>query len=217
MVHRSRIEEITHRLITEYGEQSVRSRKPPLDELIFTVLSQHTNDKNRDKAWKRLKGKNQSWSTISSLPVKEIEKRIKVGGLASQKAKRILAILHTIRNERRTIDLDFLKELSDEEVRRYLLDFPGVGPKTVSCVLLFSMERPAFPVDTHIHRLATRLGFLDKRTPSPKAHQILGDLVSTKMYLTLHLNLISHGRKICRAKAPLCNHCVLVDICPRII
>ncbi len=211
-----RIVEINRRLITQYGERVVSSRKSPLDELIFTVLSQHTNDKNRDRAWKQLKRGKQTWATISNLPASEIEKRIKVGGLARQKSKRILAILHSIRNDRGTIDLDFLEKLSDQEILRYLLDFPGVGPKTASCVLLFSMGRSAFPVDTHIHRMATRLGLLDKKTPSPEAHQILGDLVPTEMYLTLHLNLISHGRKICRAQAPLCDRCILADMCPKI-
>jgi endonuclease-3 len=211
----SRIVEINHRLIAQHGEQVVSSRKTPLDELIFTVLSQHTNDKNRDRAWKQLKTGKQTWSTISNLPAKEIEKRIKVGGLARQKSKRILTILHSIRKDRGTIDLDFLEKLSDQEILRYLLDFPGVGPKTAACVLLFSMGRSAFPVDTHIHRIATRLGFLDKKTASPEAHQILGDLVPTEMYLTLHLNLISHGRKICRAQTPLCDCCILADICPK--
>jgi endonuclease-3 len=195
----------------------VVSRKSPLDELILTILSQHTNDKNRDRAWVRLKGANQSWSEIASLPVREIENRIKVGGLARQKSRRILSILRTIETDRGSIDLDFLGDLSEEEVRRYLLNFPGVGPKTVSCVLLFSLGMPAFPVDTHIHRLAIRLGLITGSTPPTKAHQVLGAMIPTNMYLTLHLNLIAHGRKVCRAQSPLCDRCVLDDICPKVL
>ncbi len=190
--------------------------KPPLDELIFTILSQHTSDINRDRAWERLRGDHESWASISNLSAPEIEDRIKIGGLAGQKAKRILSILHCILRDHGTVNLDFLEKMSDSEISRYLLSFPGVGPKTVACVMLFSLNRAAFPVDTHVHRLSTRLGLLPKGASSPQAHTFMAAIIPTKMYLTLHLNLISHGRKICRAVTPLCRSCVLGDICPRI-
>ncbi len=214
---KSRIEEIHRQLIREYGERRLEARKPPLDELIFTILSQHTNDTNRDKAWERLKGDHESWATIAALPDREIESRIRVGGLAAQKARRISSILQAVRREHGTFDLDFLKDLDADEIRDYLLGFPGVGPKTVACVLIFSLDKPAFPVDTHIHRLATRLGLIPRKTSSAKAHQILGSLVPTNMYLTLHMNLIAHGRKVCKAISPMCHLCVISDICPKIL
>jgi endonuclease-3 len=214
---KSRIDEIHRRLIREYGERRPEARKPPLDELIFTILSQHTNDANRDRAWERLKGDHESWATIAALSDREIESRIRVGGLAAQKARRISAILQTVRKEHGSFDLDFLQDLDVEEIRDYLLGFPGVGPKTVACVLIFSLDKPAFPVDTHIHRLAIRLGLMPRKTSAGKAHRILGSLVPTNMYLTLHLNLISHGRKVCKAISPLCHQCVISDICPKIL
>ena len=213
----NRIEEIHRRLIDAYGEQRLRSRKPPLDELIFTVLSQNTSDVNRDRAWDRLREGNPSWEEVSSLPVRRLERRIRVGGLARQKSKRIHSILQAIKRERGTLDLEFLREMSDEEIRRYLLAFPGVGPKTVACLLLFSLGRPAFPVDTHIHRLSARLGLIPRETSAAAAHDILRKQVPEKMDLTLHLNLIAHGRTVCRARKPLCDRCVLNDLCPKLI
>jgi endonuclease-3 len=215
MINLYRIEEIHRRLLRLYGERKLTGRKPPLDELIFTILSQHTSDGNRDMAWERLRENGQSWSSISELSAREIEKKIRVGGLARQKAKRIRSILRTLRKERGSPDLDFLADLDDAEIRRYLLNFPGVGPKTASCVLLFSLGRPAFPVDTHVHRVTTRLGFLARNTPAPKAHDILEEIIPPEWFLTLHLNLISHGRAVCRARHPACSECVLDDICPK--
>ena len=209
------INEIHRRLVIEYGERSISSRKHPLDELIFTIPSQHTSDLNRDRAWAGLRKDNMPWSDIAALPARDIEMKIKPGGLARQKARRILTILNKIRQDHGSLDLDFLRELNDEQITRYLIAFPGVGPKTVSCVLLFSMDRPAFPVDTHIHRLATRLGLIPRGTSASKAHQILGQQAPADIYLTFHMNLISHGRKICRAKSPSCSACSLDAICPK--
>ncbi len=209
-----RIAVIGRRLTDEYGERELPPGKPPLDELIFTILSQHTSDTNRDRAWARLRRDGLPWSRISELPAGEIEERIRPGGLAAQKAKAILTILGAIKTDRGSVDLEFLKEMDDEEANRFLLGLKGVGPKTAACVLLFSLGRPAFPVDTHVHRLAIRLGLIAENTQPARAHQVLKEMIPSDMYLSLHLNLISHGRKICRARNPLCGRCILSDICP---
>jgi endonuclease-3 len=210
-----RIDEIDRRLRRAYGEPEPPERKAPLDELIFTILSQHTSDGNRDRAWERLKGDGLTWSAIADLPEQEIEERIRVGGLARQKARRIRRILRMIREERGACDLGFLNRLDGPEAVRYLVAFPGIGPKTAACVLLFSLGRPAFPVDTHIHRVMTRLGLLERRTTAERAHEILAGRIPPEIFLTLHLNVIAHGRAVCRAKTPRCPECILDDICPK--
>ena len=154
------------------------------------------------------------WSRIADLTESGIEARIRVGGLARVKAGRIRRILRTIREERGACNLSFIERLDTPEIARYLGALPGIGPKTIACVLLFSLGRGAFPVDTHIHRLMTRLGLLGAKTSAARAHILLAEQVPPEISLTLHLNAIAHGRAVCRARAPRCPRCSLSDICP---
>jgi endonuclease-3 len=139
---------------------------------------------------------------------------IRPGGLANTKAPRIIAVLREIRSREGSLDLGWMREATDPEVERYLLALPGVGPKTAACVLAFSLGRPALPVDTHVARVATRLGLLAPRTPSAAAHRILADLVPASLRVSMHVGLIRHGRGVCRAGRPRCEICPLQELCP---
>lgn len=203
--------EVARRLEQEYGRLEWHSHGDPLDVLIKTILSQNTNDANRDRAYAGLRGKFPTYEAMAGAPVEELAEAIKPGGLHHEKARRIKEILRRLRAERGGYTLDYLKPLGTEEALAELLQFEGVGKKTAGVVLLFSLGKPYFPVDTHIARIARRLGWLERGEPP---HEKLNPLIPDGLKYQLHLQLIRHGRQICRARRPRCPECLLQDLCP---
>ncbi len=206
---------VHRRLAGRYGEYPHRRPKvEPVAELVSAILSQNTSDGNRDRAFSRLRERFPSWEAVRDASVEEVEEAIRPAGLSRIKAPRIQEALRHISRERGSMTLDFLAEMPLEEARSWLNSLPGVGPKTAAIVLLFSFGRPAFPVDTHIYRLGKRLGLLLSNVSRDKAYILLEKLLPPETYLTLHLNLIRHGREVCHARRPNCLHCCLLDLCP---
>jgi len=185
----------------------------PVGELVNTILSQNTNDRNRDIAYGRLRQRFPTWEATRDAPVEEIIEAVRPAGLAPTKGPRVQAALRAITEHQGEISLEFLREKSLEDARRWLLDLDGVGPKTAAIVLLFALGRPAFPVDTHVHRVSKRLGLIPASTSREKAHVLLEDLVPEALFHPFHLNVIRHGRQVCTARKPRCESCVLCDIC----
>lgn len=215
---RSRASQIVRRLKRTYpaGHPARPGAKAtdPLSELIFTVLSQNTSDVNRDRAWASMKKAFPTWRSLLAARVPDLERAIAVGGLARTKAPRIQAILREVIEREGRPSLARLKRLNDEEVVAYLESLPGIGPKTIACVLAFSLERPRLPVDTHVHRVGTRLGFFGPRTSSREAQAALESVVAEPDRVGTHLALIAHGRTTCTSQRPACERCVLADLCP---
>jgi endonuclease-3 len=181
-----------------------------VDELILTVLSQNTNDRNRDVAYGRLRERLPTWPAVRDAPEDEVEEAIRPGGISRVKASRIQTILRSLDGD----DLSWLEGAPLEEGRDHLLALPGVGRKTAACVLLFSFGLPDFPVDTHVHRVGTRLGLLRPGASFDEAHEAMRELAPPEDSYELHLNLIRHGRAICLARAPGCHECPLRRMCP---
>jgi endonuclease-3 len=205
--------EVHRRLIEEYGEPSWRNPLPILDELISTILSQNTNDLNRDRAFRQLKRRFGTWERVRDADVDEVIEAIRSAGLANQKGPRIQNILREITAERGSLDLDFLNDLSENEAWDWLVKFNGVGPKTASIVLLFSLGKAAFPVDTHIQRVTGRIGLRPVKMNNEKAHQYLAELFPPETYEAVHLNIIRLGREVCHPNRPACEICVLQSLC----
>lgn len=189
------------------------SRPSALEELVRTVLSQNTNDRNRDRAWRSLRRRFPRWQDVLGAKRREVVAAIRVGGLARQKAGRIQALLRRVRESEGRYSLARVCRMPAEEAREYLLSFRGVGDKTAACVLLFACGRPAFPVDTHILRVSKRLGFIPEKADAHEAHEKLGRLVPKSKMYEFHLNLIAHGRAVCRARKPDCPVCCLKERC----
>jgi endonuclease III len=208
-----RIPEVQRRLRAEQGAFAPKPVLPVIDELVATVLSQHTSDINSERAFAQLKERFPSWEQVVAAPAAQVADAIRCGGIADQKARRIQQILAAISEREGRIDLGRLDDLDDVAARTYLESLPGVGPKTAACVLTFAMGRAAFPVDTHVHRVATRLGWLPAKTAADRAHQLLEPMVPAGIRYDLHLAMISHGRTVCRAQRPHCGACVLNDLC----
>ncbi len=185
----------------------------PLDELVNTILSQNTNDLNRDRAYRALRAKFSTWEAVRDAPPPQVIAAIKPAGLANQKGPRIQQALRRITAERGELDLNFLRDWPMEEAKAWLMSLDGVGPKTASIVLLFALGKPAFPVDTHIHRVTGRLGLIPPKTSADKAHEILAELVPPEWYHSFHLNVIEHGRQVCKAQHPQCEKCGLQRYC----
>ena len=203
-----------HRLLLEhYGQPTWRNPLPALDELVSTILSQNTNDVNRDRAFEALRGRFKTWEAVRDAPEPQVIEAIRPAGLANQKGPRIQAALRAITAERGALDLDFLREIATAEARAWLRRFNGVGPKTAAIVLLFSLGRPAFPVDTHIYRVTGCLGLRQANMTLEQAHTHLERLLPPEAYYTAHLNLIRHGREICHARRPNCPACFLKKEC----
>jgi endonuclease-3 len=209
----AKIESVHQRLLDAYGEPKRHNPAPPLDALVGTILSQNTNDVNRDRALTRLRQRFPDWEQVRDAPVEEVIEAIRPAGLANQKGARIQKALHRITEERGTLSLDFLSDMPLEEARAWLVSLDGVGPKTAAIVLLFSLGRPAFPVDTHIHRVTRRLGLIGKQTSRERAHQLLEAELPHQWYYAFHVNVIRHGRQVCHARKPKCEVCVLRDLC----
>jgi len=203
---------IHERLLAEYGDPPWHPRDP-LATLVLTILSQNTNDVNRDRAFAQLRERFPTWESVRDAPLPALIEAIRPAGLAPTKGPRIQEALRRITAERGELSLDFLADLSLEEAREWLLGLSGVGPKTAAIVLLFALGRPAFPVDTHVHRVARRLGLIPERTSREKAHELLEVVVPPPIYYSFHLNLIAHGRAVCQARAPRCASCILRDEC----
>lgn len=197
----------------EQGPFEAKPALPIIDELILTVLSQHTSDINRDRAFDGLKRRFDSWEDVAAVSPAAIADAIRPGGIADVKAKRIKVILDEIRRREGSLSLDRLHALDDQAVADYLCELPGVGPKTAACVLVFSMERPAFPIDTHVHRIARRLGWIADKASAERAHEELAPMVPSDIRYDLHVALIDHGRKICKPRMPRCSDCVVFDLC----
>ncbi len=200
-------------LIEQYGQREWHPRLDPLSELIFTILSQNTSDVNRDRAWVRLKARFPTWESVLAADAAELAEAIRPGGLANVKAPRIQEALRAIKLERGEFTLDFLAEMEVDEARRWLTSLHGVGPKTAAIVLLFSLGKPAFPVDTHVHRVSRRLGLIGPKTSREKAHEVLEKLLPPEIYYTFHLSLIAHGQGVCKSQQPRCATCVLREHC----
>ncbi|GAB4520922.1 MAG: endonuclease III [Anaerolineales bacterium] len=205
---------VHNRLLEFYGYPAWRNPLPPLDELVCTILSQNTNDVNRDKAFERLKALYPSWEAVRDAPQDEIIAAVRIAGLANQKGPRIQNVLRTISTERGSLNLDFLKDWPPQQVQAWLTRFPGVGPKTAAIVMCFSLDMPAFPVDTHIYRISGRLGLRPERLSVEAAHDHLGALFPPETCYPAHLNLIRLGREICKARRPACGRCPLRSLCP---
>lgn len=212
----TRVSKIIRELEREYGvpKPEPHRRADPLDELVLTILSQNTNDVNRDRAFDSLRERFPTWEDVAKARNSSVEAAIRVGGLAEQKSSRLQAALEWIRQRFGEYSLEGLRDLPSEEVYDLLTALEGVGPKTASIVLLFSLGRPYFPVDTHIHRVTTRLGLTPQKADANKAHEILKDVFPKEKYFSIHLNIIAHGRKICSARSPKCSACALRKLCP---
>jgi endonuclease III len=210
MADRRRLRTIRDRLRREYGRPLLRPHRAPVDELILTVLSQNTNDRNRDVAWARLRERFPTWHAVREAPVAEVEEAIRPGGLAPTKAVRIKQILDALGDD----DLCWLADAPLEEARDYLCDLPGVGRKTAACVLLFSFGRPEVPVDTHVYRVASRLGLIRQGASFDEAHDEMLRLVDPGDAYEMHVLLIRHGRRMCIAREPRCAECPLRRMCP---
>jgi len=205
--------QVHQRLLDFYGRPVWRNPLPPVDELISTILSQNTNDLNRDRAFESLRRHFPTWELVRDASPEAVRDAIRPAGLANQKAPRIQQVLQSISGERGSLDLYFLADLPLEESRAWLMKFKGVGPKTAAIVLLFSLGRPAFPVDTHIYRVTGRIGLLTDRMTVQAAHTHLEKLLPPETYYAAHLNLIRLGREVCAARKPACPRCPLRSLC----
>ena len=211
-IHR-RVLEIHERLLNAYGEPH-RSPHDPLATLVSTILSQNTNDRNRDRAFALLRERFPTWEAVRAADLEEVKEAIRTAGLADQKARTIKRALDYIAERRGRLELDFLREMSVDEAREWLMAIRGVGPKTAAIVLLFALDMPAFPVDTHVYRVSRRLGLVPARASRERAHTILAALLPPELYYPFHINLIRHGRRVCAARRPNCADCSLRDLCP---
>ncbi len=205
--------EISASLLEYYGNPEWREPYPPLDELVSTILSQNTNDLNRDRAFRTLKKRFPTWEAVRDASEGEVIDAIRSAGLANQKGPRIQEVLREITRQCGQLDLGFLAEKSSEEVVSWLMQFKGVGPKTAAIVAQFSLNKQAFPVDTHIYRVTGRLGLRPARLSVEKAHQHLAALFPPEEYYSAHLNIIRLGREICKSRKPDCPHCPINIFC----
>jgi endonuclease-3 len=211
---RRKLRAIRDRLRDYYGRPRNLPHRAPLDELVLTILSQNTNDRNRDIAYARLRSCFPSWDEAAAAPLAELEQAIRPGGISRVKSQRIKQILEVIEQERGGLVLDWLERAPREAALEFLESLPGVGRKTAACVLLFSYDRPELPVDTHVFRVASRLGLLRPRASFREAHDRLLRVSAPDDVYELHVNLIRHGRRLCKPQRPLCHQCPLRRLCP---
>lgn len=200
-------------LLDFYGNPTWRNPLPPVDELISTILSQNTNDANRDRAFASLRQRYGTWELLRDAETGSVIEAIRPAGLANQKGPRIQQVLREITAERGSLDLGFLSGMPLQEARTWLMKFKGVGPKTAAIVLCFSLGRPAFPVDTHIYRVTGRIGLRPEKMTVEEAHPHLESLFPPETYYAAHLNLIRLGREVCSPRNPACERCPLQLIC----
>jgi endonuclease-3 len=209
-----RLKSIRDRLRSAYGQPILRPHHAPIDELVLTVLSQNTNDRNRDVAYERLRERFSSWAEVRDADEDDIEEAIRPGGISRVKAGRIQRILRALGDD----DLSWLEDAPLDEARDYLCSLPGVGRKTAACVLLFSYGRPDIPVDTHVYRVGSRLGLWREKASFDEAHReiarLAGKDATGQDAYEIHVGLIRHGRRTCTARAPRCDECPLLSLCP---
>jgi endonuclease-3 len=204
---------VHEKLLEAFGQPTWRNPLPPIDELVSTILSQNTNDLNRDRAFNALRLKYPTWESVRDAKTESVIAAIRPAGLANQKGPRIKQVLRAITKERGSLDLYFLIDLPLEEARAWLTKFNGVGPKTAAIVICFSLNRPAFPVDTHIYRVTGRIGLRPEKMTVEQAHPYLESLLPPETYYAAHLNLIRLGREICHARKPDCPNCPIRKLC----
>ncbi len=208
------IEEVIELLEQKYGPREWQPGKDSVDVLIGTILSQNTTDVNSGRAFNSLLSTFGNWKAVAAAPVECIAQAIEIGGLSRIKSARIKQILNRIEEERGCISLDFLSSMDISGAKNYLLGLPGVGLKTANCVLLFALGKPCLPVDTHVFRVARRLGLIDSKISTGKAHDLLQEQVPLPKVYQFHLHMIEHGRQVCLARQPHCVECVLKNTCP---
>ena len=206
-----RLRAIRERLRAIYGVPVMEPHGDPLAELVLTVLSQSTNDRNRDVAFLRLRERFDSWEAVRDAPVEEIEEAIRPGGISKVKSARIKAILEAVGED---LDLSWMRDAPVEESRDHLCALPGVGRKTAACVLLFAYGLRDIPVDTHVSRVGTRLGLFRPGAPFGELHDELLRMTPPGAELELHVNMLRHGRRTCHAQRPACRACALRRMCP---
>jgi len=204
---------IHERLLEFYGEPMWRNPLPAIDELVSTILSQNTNDLNRDRAFNALRARFGTWEEVRDAMTLDVIEAIRPAGLANQKGPRIQQVLRSITEERGSLDLSFLEKLTVDEARAWLTRFNGVGPKTAAIVLCFSLNKPAFPVDTHIYRVTGRIGLRPEKMTVEQAHPHLESLFPPETYYAAHLNIIHLGREICTARKANCEICPIRKLC----
>jgi endonuclease-3 len=204
---------VSTELIALYGRPDWRKWLPPMDELVDCILSQSTTDSNRDRAFEALKTRYPSWEAVLEAPTEDVIETIRPAGLANQKGPRIQNVLRRIYEERGELKIDFLGDLPVEEAKQWLMRLDGVGPKTAAIVICFAFNKPAFPVDTHVHRVGQRIGFLPTGISADKAHPVMEAIIPPDDYYSFHLNLIRLGREICKARRPECERCPLTPYC----
>ena len=204
---------IHERLLEFYGEPIWRNPLPAIDELVSTILSQNTNDNNRDRAFNALRAKFGTWEQVRDADPVDVVNAIRPAGLANQKGPRIQQVLRSITEERGNLDLSFLGDLPIDEAKAWLTKFNGVGPKTAAIVLCFSLNKQAFPVDTHIYRVTGRIGLRPEKMTVEQAHAHLESLFAPETYYAAHLNIIRLGREICTARKPFCEKCPIIQLC----
>ena len=205
--------EIHALLVQEYGDRPWEPRADPLSELVGTVLSQNTSDLNSGRAYESLRAALPTWEAVRDAPVAQVEAAIRCGGLSAIKAPRIQRILAEITRQRGDLDLCFLDAMPVDEARRWLVALEGVGVKTAACVLMFALGKPVIPVDTHVHRVSRRLGLAGAKDSPERTEAVLEEQVPPEDRYAFHINLIAHGRRVCKAQRPLCGECVLACRC----
>ncbi|MCU0308803.1 MAG: endonuclease III [Thermoleophilia bacterium] len=211
---RAHLAEVVHRLAGAWGPRPWARRRPPVDELVTTILSQNTSDANQHRAFAALRARFGDWEAVRAAPRAEVVAAIRRGGLAELKGPRIQAVLDALAAGPRPADLEWLGDLPPEEGMAHLTGLPGVGPKTAACVLCFAFGLPVLPVDTHVHRIALRLRVVPPGTDAARTQARLSAWVPAPEVYATHMRLIDHGRAVCRARAPRCRECVLLDLCP---
>jgi endonuclease-3 len=199
-----------------YGRTPQQPSNAPLTELVLTLLSQHTSDHNSGRAMHQLLERFPSWEAVIEAPPGAVEDAIRPGGLAPTKSRRLQALLGAVHERAPNWDLGMLRRMPLEQAKAWLTSLPGVGPKTAACVLLFALGRPALPVDTHVERVAKRLGLVPPRMPADRAHEVLERMLTPRQVYAFHVDLIQHGRRTCHAQRPRCLECPLLPRCPRV-
>lgn len=196
-----------------YGKLDWSRNQDGMDELISCILSQSTNDTNRDRAFARLKARFADWEAVRFADLDELIEAVRPAGLANQKAPRIQDALAVIHEKAGDYSIDFLNDLSLDEAKAWLVSLKGIGPKTAAIVLCFAYGRPAFPVDTHIYRVSKRIGFLPEKLSADDAHPVMEAIAPPDDYYQFHIQLIQHGRDTCHARKPACERCSICDYC----
>jgi endonuclease III len=205
-----RVRAIRDRLREFYGRPTQKPHRRPVEELVRTILSQNTNDTNRDVAFARLRERFPTWEAVRDAPLEAVEEAIRPGGLAPQKAPRIQEALRELDDN---LDLCWLESAPREQALEFLTSLPGVGRKTAACVLIFAFGRPEIPVDTHVYRVGGRLGMFPPKASFERAHDEMRAVTDPSDAYELHINLIEHGRRVCRPQ-PRCEECALRRMCP---